>query len=393
MESVAKAIAPDAYRDGDGQIRAAEIAARQDSQPGPTSIALVLSGGGVRAMAFHLGVMRFLAERSLLERISHVSTVSGGSLLVGLMLQKTKMSWPRSSDFEIRGYQTLRHDMCTRSLMWAALRQLTWPPNWGHLLSRANLVAKALKGWGINHELSQLPVCPEWSINGTTAENGRRFRFKRDSMGDYRLGYAKPEGFPLAKAMAISAAFPGGIGPLSIRSDDYSWKKRDTWDTSAPEVDISLPYRRLRLYDGGVYDNLGLEPYFDAGERATKIAGVAIYVADAGAPLTSGPSAGPLSPWRVKRLADIMSEQSRTLRVRTFIKYLTSSAPSSGAYVYIDTQVEGGSDANWQLARSFPTSLQRLKRSDFDAIASHGYAVAVDIERQYHFADHFLGKH
>ena len=78
----------------------------------------MLSGGGVRAMAFHLGVMKFLAERSLLECVSRVSTVSGGSLLVGLMLQKTKMSWPSSSDFESRVYQPLWHDMCGRSLMW-----------------------------------------------------------------------------------------------------------------------------------------------------------------------------------------------------------------------------------------------------------------------------------
>lgn len=39
------------------------------------------------------------------------------------------------------------------------------------------------------------------------------------------------------------------------------------------------------LYDGGVYDNLGLEPFFDAGRGVPKNAGEIIVVSDAGAPL------------------------------------------------------------------------------------------------------------
>ena len=53
-------------------------------------IALALSGGGIRAMVFHLGVMRHLAERGLLESVDKISTVSGGSLLVGLLLQQNE---------------------------------------------------------------------------------------------------------------------------------------------------------------------------------------------------------------------------------------------------------------------------------------------------------------
>ena len=116
-----------------------------------------------------------------------------------------------------------------------------------------------------------------------------------------------------------------------------------------------------------------------------EICGLAIYVSDAGAPLSQGLSAGALSPWRVKRLADIMSEQSRTLRVRSFIKYLESSADPLGAYAYIATKVEGADPHGWELARSFPTSLVRLKEKEFDAIAGHGYAVAKDVERLYGF--------
>lgn len=363
-----------------GSVATQENDAKAGSQA-PTMIALALSGGGVRAMAFHLGVLLFLAENRALERVSHVSTVSGGSLLVGLMLRQTDMQWPRSSTYESEVYQELRRQMCSRSLMGASIRQLLLPWNWIHLLSRAELVAKALRGWGVKSCLSDIPAVPEWSINGTTAENGRRFRFKRDSMGDWRLGYASARNFPLARAMAVSAAFPGGIGPLSISSGNYVWKRRPTWGIDVPEVEISLPFKRLRLCDGGVYDNLGLEPFYDAGKRAAKLPGVAIYVSDAGAPLAQGPSAGPLSPWRVKRLADIMSEQSRTLRVRSFISYLESSKQPLGAYAYIAAEADGTDPKVGNFARTFPTGLQRLKAKQFDAIAGFGYAVAKNVER------------
>ena len=108
-------------------------------------IALALSGGGIRAMVFHLGVLRRLAERGLLDRVTKVSTVSGGSLLVGLMLQETDLQWPTSEQFLSRTLPALRSKLCARSLQWGALRQLRNPLNWRHLLSRSNLLALALR--------------------------------------------------------------------------------------------------------------------------------------------------------------------------------------------------------------------------------------------------------
>ena len=44
-------------------------------------IALALSGGGSRAIAFHLGCLRALNDRGLLKRVKTVSSVSGGSVI------------------------------------------------------------------------------------------------------------------------------------------------------------------------------------------------------------------------------------------------------------------------------------------------------------------------
>ena len=37
-------------------------------------IGLALSGGGMRATLFHLGILKWLAEMELLENIEHTST-------------------------------------------------------------------------------------------------------------------------------------------------------------------------------------------------------------------------------------------------------------------------------------------------------------------------------
>lgn len=345
--------------------------------PQNPSIGLVLSGGGIRAMVFHFGVLRHLAELEALERVERISSVSGGSLVTGLILQQNQLSWPSSEVFLAHVYPTLRQRLTERSLQWGALRQLARPSQWQFLLSRANLLAAALKTeWGISARLADLPSRPEWSINGTNAENGRRFRFKRNNLGDYLSGYADSGNFPLANAIAVSAAFPGGFGPLRLRADTLEWKRRK-WDEPEESVRrIPPPARRLHLYDGGVYDNLGLEPYFDAGRSRAKVPGLYVLVSDAGMPLAQGSAHGPLSPFRLKRVADIMSDQARALRVRTFQHYLQQDR-SRGAYIYIaEPEASEEHQQERRFAMSFPTTLRTLTINEFDRLSGHGYRMA-----------------
>ncbi|HPF07510.1 MAG TPA: patatin-like phospholipase family protein, partial [Spirochaetota bacterium] len=59
-------------------------------------IGLALSGGGVRAAAFHSGVLKYLAEKGKLEDVNHISSVSGGSLFTGLVFSINSGRWPSS---------------------------------------------------------------------------------------------------------------------------------------------------------------------------------------------------------------------------------------------------------------------------------------------------------
>ena len=67
-------------------------------------IGLALSGRGYpRPAVFHLGVIRRLAEQELLESISVISTVSGGSLVLAALVSRAGMIklWPSRNITEI----------------------------------------------------------------------------------------------------------------------------------------------------------------------------------------------------------------------------------------------------------------------------------------------------
>ena len=346
-------------------------------------IALALSGGGIRAMAFHLGVLKRMAELDLLERVARISTVSGGSLLMGLVYRSNDFRWPTSQRFLGHSYPWVCEQLCTRSLQAGAFKQLLRPWNWRYLLSRSNLLALELRtNWGLDVPLSRVGLSPEWSINGTTAENGKRFRFKGTEIGDWELGYAQAPSFPLGSALAVSAAFPIGFGPLALRADAYTWTKRPWEAPKGSEQVVDIGVKRLHLYDGGLYDNLGAEPFFHPGKQQPKHTGDYIIVCDAGAPLTVGLNTGPLNPFRVRRMMDIMSEQSRALRIRAFTNYLQSN-PRAGAQVLIGTPVAGPDCPEARFAKSFPTTLKRLSRADFERLALYGHAVATDAESRF----------
>src|SRR5438105_3118924 len=55
-------------------------------------IGLALSGGGYRAALFHLGGLRRLNELGILQQITTISSVSGGSIMSAHLA--TRLEWP-----------------------------------------------------------------------------------------------------------------------------------------------------------------------------------------------------------------------------------------------------------------------------------------------------------
>lgn len=106
---------------------------------GNSRLGIALSGGGIRAAAFHLGVFKYLAEINELENITHISSVSGGSLFTGLVFHFSNYIWPSSDYFNSKTFPAIYKLLTTKSLQGHAIRNLLKPYNWMHIFSRANI--------------------------------------------------------------------------------------------------------------------------------------------------------------------------------------------------------------------------------------------------------------
>jgi hypothetical protein len=134
-------------------------------------IGLALSGGGVRAATFHMGVLRRLAAEALLERVSVISTVSGGSLVTAAIMSEAGMKWPSSKDFIEKVYLAIRSRMTSCDLFsleaigWRGLMEFNVDLVW----NRASVLARLLeRNWGVSGTLADLPDAPHWLINTTS---------------------------------------------------------------------------------------------------------------------------------------------------------------------------------------------------------------------------------
>jgi NTE family protein len=359
-----------------------------------TKIGLALSGGGIRAAVFHLGVLRRLADENLLEKISDLSTVSGGSLVTATVLTQRGHQWPTSKEYNTEIYPKIRSLFTTTDLFsfkaigWIGLARF----NRRLLTHRASVLADLLhERWGIAGNLSDLPDRPNWWINATCLATGKNWRFSKREMGDWQFGRHYVPPFRIAEAAAASAAVPYVIGSLSLPLPVEGWYETDP-ATRKPLKKKELRAARVRLWDGGAYENLGLETLFKPGQAL--IGCDFLVCSDASGPLR--PPASPIggllhghlsSP----RLFDVTSDQIRALRSRMFVRDIESGTVR-GALVRMGNSVRDidirsnrkrdpsaydrfQADQEAALSLLHPTDLKALPENLFDRIARHGYEV------------------
>ena len=351
-------------------------------------IGLALSGGGVRATAFHLGVLTRLAEDDLLESVTFISSVSGGSLAAGLVFQANGDEWPTSEQYHRVILPKLRQTLTTATTQWSFVwRSFALP--WRLFRGRAHVLARVLESkWGISGSLHKLPETPRWFINATCYESGKNWRFSKQRMGDYTTNYVVNPDFPIADAMAASAAVPGLIGPLVLVTGEHDWHAFQGDGDLEP---TSAKAKRYDLWDGGVYDNLGLEALHkpNGGLRS----GVDfLIVSDAASQLrteTHKRRRWPNPGRRAYRLVDIAMDQTRALRARSVVSEF-QRCPDRGVYlrignssesIYAAAQCESPpgpflDDNAVNDAAGFRTTLRRLRPLEFDLLFRHGFEVA-----------------
>lgn len=373
------------------------------SRRGALKIGLALSGGGVRAATFHLGMMERLAHEGRLEDITFISTVSGGSLCVGLLYALNGMRWPTSERYLTDALPAARRLLTERDLQCEAIRRALVAP---HLLirGRANAISACIeRDWGITGLLKDLSTTPRWIINATTYESGKNWQFMPQRMGDHVLKYVRDPAIPVADAVAASAGFPVLIGPLLLDARAYEWWRYIPGSTREMER-TERKVDRIRLWDGGVYDNLGVEPLFKPNGRGLRDDFNFLIVSDASGVLEFKPPTWGVP--RILRPTNIAMDQVRSLRARILVDHF-SRHPGSGVYLHIGRSArylleEAGmppeqvaaavprclDDEEVKLAAGFRTTLRRLAPAEFERLRRHGWEVA-DCTLTARCPDHF----
>jgi NTE family protein len=132
-----------------------------DGVPPVDGVGLCLSGGGYRAMLFHLGALWRLHELDWLRKLDRISSVSGGSITAATLA----LAWPHLDEpdaFKLRVVTPLRM-FALRNVDEAAIAVgLLTPDTIGERVSRS--YREYLFGQAT---LQDLPKTPRFIINAT----------------------------------------------------------------------------------------------------------------------------------------------------------------------------------------------------------------------------------
>jgi NTE family protein len=270
-------------------------------------IALCLSGGGYRAMLFHLGALWRLNELAYLPRLDRVSSVSGGSITAAALAA----AWLRL-DFDDRGQARALVEEVVGPVRALAARTIDIPAvllGLGLPGSAADRLAAAYRRHLLGGlTLRDLPPdpAPRFVINSTNVQSGVLWRFSRPYMWDYRVGKVEEPKVELATAVAASSAFPPFLSPLRLRLAEGS-----IIVGTGTDLERAPFTSRAVLTDGGVYDNLGLET---AWKRYRTV-----LVSDGGGALKPQGRPSRLWPLHAFRTLFLVDSQVRALRKRQLI--------------------------------------------------------------------------
>jgi NTE family protein len=286
-------------------------------------IGFAASGGGYRAMLFHLGGLWRLNEFGWLTKIDHFSAVSGGALAVGTLgaaWSRLQVSDGVAANFRELVAEPIIAMAKVRLDVFAVIRGLL------PLGSGAEALAHAYRKYLVHDAtLYELPHRPTFTFNTTNVQTGADFRFSRKYMRDYRVGCLPYPRTPLAFVLAASSSFPPFLSPCVMELPE------PLRPGTEKGFDDPRFRRRLVLSDGGVYDNLGLQPL--TSYRT-------IIASDGGSP--GSIEASPRTNWlsHGQRVASIAIEEARRQRRNRLLQQLTTPTGSPdrlGTFWKIDT--------------------------------------------------------
>lgn len=334
-------------------------------------LALCLSGGGFRAALFHLGALGRLNELGILPRITTITSVSGGSILSAHLVEKLR-PWPAEvvPDWEARVAAPF-HSFVSRNVRTGPVLKRLLPWNWLRTSTGVRALAKVYEDRLTRLNLQDLPASdagPRFVFCATDMAYGVGWLFERERVGDYQAGYLSPAPpWPVARAVAASSCFPPVFNPLPIALDPNELKGGKA--ASGPDRDACI--RGLRLTDGGVYDNLGLEPVWK--DHRT------LLVSDGGGVFTFEGDRNLL--WRIQRYTAIQGNQIEAIRKRWLMSNFRSGTLRGTYWGVGSVAAHYGATAGYAaevaaLIAGIRTDLDAFSRAEICILENHGYLLA-----------------
>ena len=227
------------------------------------NIGLALSGGGSRAIAFHLGCLRALYDRNILNRVDVISSVSGGSVIAALYaysdcsfsdFEQIVLNLLRTGiDIKIRNefirtgaYKKEIHQYLTQFPRSLRNRLLKKGDQLRRVSYRTLCFIDVLKKYWLGNKLIKDNRRNDVSIviNGSELRTGTAFRFGSKESGCWRFGIIKNNDVPLAEAVGLSAAYPLFLPSLD---KNYEFSRYE-----------SVESKRVVISDGGIFENTGV---------------------------------------------------------------------------------------------------------------------------------------
>jgi NTE family protein len=249
-------------------------------------IGIAMSGGGSRSANFALAVSRELDRLGVLPHAEVISGVSGGSMTAAYLALNLKQA--PSEEFWTAAYKRLGQKFED-----ALIDKSTRPGNVFKMLTtsfnRGDIWAQTLDELLFDHSrfgaLAEPagmvpgtdPYRPTLLINATsindpfiTSDDGiqidprmangyymAQFTFSRER---FRSMHSELADFPISYAVASSSAFPGAINPISLAVADFASGGEAQYLGKKYELnDRTFATRYIKLADGGLSDNLGLD--------------------------------------------------------------------------------------------------------------------------------------
>lgn len=310
-------------------------------------IGLALSGGGFRAAAFHLGVFRRLHALGMLWKLDLLTCVSGGSIAGAFLASR----WGDDGALDALDRYLRNASIAVSSVIGGVL-----DPFHTRLDKLADSYARDLFE---QRTLDDLRNGPRLYLNATNLATGNMFFFVTGGgspaeMGEWELGAVPAPDFRVSRAVAASSAFPPVFPPMRIDRDAY------------PAAQVEY----VCLTDGGVYDNLGVNPLLRARNALDYL-----IVSDAGKPFSIDERPTESGAAVLVEALDILMEQVRGLQFKRL--ELNSKTPGGAKPLWfsIDSEIGQANPGDAAFASAIGTNLKRLGGAEMDVLARHAGAL------------------